>query len=187
MSENNNIIKHAEQMLIEADLLYTTDEVDTAFARLASEISEKLSGTNPLILSVMIGGIVPTGILLPLLSFPLQLDYVHATRYHSGTSGGQLHWIKKPEKILKDRTILLIDDILDEGLTLSAIIDDCLQAGSNNIYTAVLIDKIINRKKQLPNADFTGLTVPDRYIFGYGMDYHEYHRNCAGIYALNES
>ena len=187
MSENNKTIKHAEQALVEADLLYTAEEVDTAFARLASEISEILSDTNPLILSVMIGGIVPTGILLPHLSFPLQLDYIHASRYHSGTSGGQLHWIKKPEKELKDRTILLIDDILDEGLTLSAIIDYCLQAGSKNIYTAILINKIIERKKYLPNADFTGLTVPDRYIFGYGMDYHEYHRNCAGIYALHES
>jgi hypoxanthine phosphoribosyltransferase len=187
MSDSNKIINHARQTLLEADLLFTADEVDTAFARLACEISEKLSSTNPLILSVMIGGIVPTGRLLPHLSFPLQLDYIHATRYRSGTSGGKLHWIKKPEKKLNGRTILLIDDILDEGYTLSAIIDDCLAAGSNKIYTAVLIDKIIEREKRLPNADFTGLTVPDRYIFGCGMDYREYHRNCAGIYALNES
>lgn len=187
MNEKKRIITDAELVLSKADLLYSAEEVDAAFARLAEEMTIHLSDKDPLVLCVMLGGIVPTGILLPQLSFPLQLDYVHATRYHSNPSGGQLHWVKKPGKHLVDRTILLVDDILDEGITLSAIKDDCLQAGAKAVYTAVLIDKILAREKCLPRADFTGLTVPDRYIFGYGMDYLEYHRNCPGIYALRES
>jgi hypoxanthine phosphoribosyltransferase len=186
MPGTKTTVTDAEQVLSEADLLHSAEEVDAAFSKLANEISDILSDKDPLILCVMVGGIIPTGILLPKLSFPLQLDYVHATRYRGNTSGGQLQWIRKPEQNLKDRTILIIDDILDKGLTLSAIKDDCLQAGATAAYTAVLIDKIMEEEKCLPKADFSGLTVPDRYIFGYGMDYHEYHRNCPGIYALQK-
>ena len=187
MNKRGKCISDAKHALAGADLLYSSDEIDNAFTRLAEEITQILSDTDPLILCVMIGGIVPTGILLPQLHFPLQLDYVHATRYHSNTSGGQLHWVKKPDKPLQDRNILLIDDILDEGITLSAIRDYCQQSGASSVFTAVLIDKFLEREKCLPKADFTGLVVPDRYIFGYGMDYLEYHRNCRGIYALQES
>ena len=187
MDNSGRCVTEAELALSGADLLYSSNEIDDAFTRLAEEITQVLSEADPLILCVMIGGIVPTGILLPKLHFPLQLDYIHVTRYHSNTTGGQLHWIKKPDKPLQDRDILLIDDILDEGITLSAIKDYCQMAGARTVHTAVLIDKILEREKCLPKADFTGLSVPDRYIFGYGMDYLEYHRNCPGIYALPES
>lgn len=81
--------------------------------------------------------------------------------------------------------MLIIDDILDEGHTLAAIVEYCRDAGAENVYTAVLLDKQHDRKAYPGmRADFTGLDVEDRYIFGYGLDYKGYWRNAAGIFAL---
>ena len=85
-----------------------------------------------------------------------------------------------------DRTVLILDDILDEGVTMKSIVTECSKASARKIYTAVLLDKQLNKPKQFQQTDFTGLTVPDRYIFGFGMDYKEYLRNCAGIYAVKD-
>ena len=103
------------------------------------------------------------------------------------THGSKLTWLKKPDKSLLDRTILLVDDILDEGITLSEIIKYCYSHGAKNVFTAVLVEKILDHKILKQNIDFVGLTVPDVYVFGYGMDYCEYHRNMAGIYAVRKS
>lgn len=174
--------QQAQQVLKEADCLYTAEQVEQAFDKLAELITQKLEHSDPLILCVMTGGVVPVGHLLPRLPFPLQLDYIHATRYKGKTVGGALHWHVKPEQSLEGRVILVIDDILDEGYTLKAIIDACRQAGAQEIYSAVLVDKQHDRKADI-KADFVGLEVPDRYVFGYGMDYKAYLRNAPGIYA----
>lgn len=179
-------IEQSQDVLDNAELLYNAEDVEDAISTMAQSITEQLHKTNPLILPVMIGGVVLAGRLIPQLNFPLQIDYIHASRYRSTTSGNELSWVKKPDKSLQDRTILLIDDILDEGITLAAIIEYCYEAGAEKVLTAVLAEKTLDQDKPLKHADFTGLTVPDRYVFGYGMDYHEYHRNLTGIYALKE-
>ena len=168
----------------EADLIYSSAEVEAAIVKMSQEITVVLEDKNPIVLCLMIGGIVPTGKLLPLLNFPLQLEYVHATRYQGETNGGTLHWIRKPTISLQDRHVLIIDDILDEGKTLMAIVEECKSNQANTIRTAVLVDKQLNRERIFEKADFTGLTVPDRYVFGYGMDYKEYLRNAPGIFAV---
>ena len=168
----------------EADLIYSSEEVEAAIERMAAEITVELADKNPIVLCLMIGAIIPTGKLLPLLNFPLQVEYVHATRYQGETSGGELHWIRKPSISLEDRHILIIDDILDEGTTLTAIVEECKNNQTKTIHTAVLADKQLNRERTFKKADFTGLTVPNRYVFGYGMDYKEYLRNAPGIYAV---
>ena len=127
---------------------------------------------------------MPTGQLLPRLNFPLELDYIHATRYLGTTAGGELHWLKYPTISLLDRTVLVIDDILDEGLTLSAIVEYCQRAGARQVLTAVMLEKQHARKAAI-KADFVGLLVPDRYVFGYGMDYQDQLRYAAGIYAVH--
>jgi hypoxanthine phosphoribosyltransferase len=133
----------------------------------------------------MNGGIIPSGQLLPRLQFPLQLDYIHATRYRGGTRGHDLQWLKYPTQSLTGREVLIIDDILDEGMTLAQILDYCRQAGAARVHSAVLADKQRPRSAGgLERADFTGLVLPDRYVFGYGLDYHGYLRNAAGIYAV---
>jgi len=177
----------AESVFSRADLLYTAADVEAALDKLARAISRELSGENPLILCPMIGGVVITGQLITRLNFPLEVDYIHATRYRGETTGKDLQWLRRPQPGVANRTVLILDDILDQGITLEKIIAACEQAGARSIYTAVLIEKQINKHRSLQHADFSGLTVPDRYVFGYGMDYKGYLRNCKGIYAVAET
>jgi hypoxanthine phosphoribosyltransferase len=176
---------HVVAVLEQADLLYSESQVEYALDSLAGEISARLEDKNPLVLCVMVGAIVVAGKLVSRLNFPLQIDYVHATRYAGATRGGELQWIAKPATALQGRTVLIVDDILDEGLTLQAIIEWCRAAGATDVYTAVLVEKQRLRAVEI-NIDFKGLDVEDRYVVGYGMDYQGYLRNVAGIYAINE-
>lgn len=168
-----------------ADRLYSAQQVEAALDHLAQGVSARLSGTNPLVLCVLTGGMVPMGMLLPRLDFPLHIDYVHATRYRGATSGSEVQWLARPTTPVKGRVVLLIDDILDEGMTLKAIREDCLAAGAAAVNIAVLVNKLHERKNGV-EADFVGLDVEDRYVFGYGMDYKGYLRNANGIFAVRE-
>ena len=165
--------------------LHSEQDVEAALDAMATVITDKLQHTNPLILCVINGGIITTGKLLPRLAFPLMLDSIHASRYRNATSGSEIHWLFKPTTPLKDRTILIVDDILDEGHTLKAIVDYCLEQQAAKVYTAVLLDKDIGTDKPIC-ADFVGLRVENHYLFGYGMDYKGYLRNAAGIFACEE-
>ena len=178
--------KDAQTAYQNADCIYSEDEVKAAINKTAQQIKESLGDRDPLILCVMTGGIIPAGHLLTQLDFPLQIDYIHATRYRGDTTGGKLHWIVRPSQPLKGRDILIVDDIYDEGITLSEIVEYCSAEGAESIYTAVLINKIHDRKKG-SQPDFVCLETPDRYLFGYGMDYHGYLRNIPGIYAIKDS
>lgn len=176
--------EQAWEVLRQADCLYTHVEVEQALDALAAAVTNRLADAHPLVVCVMNGGVVPFGKLLPKLSFPLQTDYVHATRYGRGLTGGDLHWTAGPRVPLRGRTVLLVDDILDEGITLAGIEARFLAEGARVVHKAVLVRK----QRALPpaiEADFVGLSVPDRYVFGYGMDYKGYLRNAPGIYALN--
>lgn len=165
--------------------LYTTKEVEAALDRMAINIHEKLQDKNPIIMCVMIGGLVPMGNLLPRLDFPLEVDFVHATRYQGEIRGGDLHWKVRPSLDVRDRTVLIVDDILDGGVTLAAILDAVKSMGAAEVYTAVLVDKHHQRVENgLESSDFVGLEVDDHYIFGYGMDYHGYLRNAPGIFVV---
>ncbi len=174
----------AQVVLDNSDCLYSKNDVERAITRLSSEITEKLKDKNPIILCVMNGGLVPTGMLITRLNFPLQVDYLHATRYRGKTTGSDLNWLAKPQFDLKDRVVLVIDDILDEGLTLKEILAYCKQQGVEELYSAVLVEKLHDRKTGEKSADFIGLQVADRYVFGYGMDYKGFLRNAPGIYAV---
>lgn len=166
--------------------LHTKDAINIELDRLAIEIHEAISDKNPLLLCVMIGGLVLGGNLLPRLDFPLELDYVHATRYRGNTTGhDDLIWKAKPSADLKDRTVLIIEDILDQGVTLQEIVNYCLSQGAKEVFTVVLLDK---RECRIPGglsqADFTGIVIPNAYVFGYGLDYKNYLRNAPGIYQV---
>lgn len=166
-----------------ADCLYTDTQVKSAIDRMADAITKNLSQRDPLVLCVMTGAMIPAGHLLTRLTFPLQIDYIHATRYRGETVGGKLHWIVRPTHSLKSRTLLIIDDIYDEGVTLNEIVDFCWAEGAEDVQTAVLVNKLHDRKTKM-NINYIGLETPDRYLFGYGMDYHGYLRNMPGIYAV---
>ncbi|MCF6204471.1 MAG: hypoxanthine-guanine phosphoribosyltransferase [Methylococcaceae bacterium] len=173
------------QIQASADCLYTESEVESAIDNMAEKINLFLKATNPVILCVMNGGVVITGKLLTQLNFPFTFDAINASRYLNQTSGGDIHWKQKPETDLKNRTVLIIDDILDQGQTLEAIINYCKDHAAKSIYTAVLVDKKLTHQKPV-TADFIGLEVENRYLFGYGMDYKGYLRNASGIYACKE-
>ena len=173
------------RVLETAELVWSEADVDAAYARLARDISGVLGESSPLIIPVMMGGMIPASRILSQLEFPVEVDYVHATRYRGDVQGRTLEWIAHPASDFKGRSVLVVDDILDEGVTLAAIIGHCRELGAREIYCAVLVDKRIGRPRVYSRADFTGLEVDDRYVFGCGMDYQGYFRNLPGIYALN--
>lgn len=176
---------NANAVLDDADLLVTEADVKYAITRMAAEITGQLKESCPVVMCVMNGGLIFTGQLLTQLVFPLEVDYVHATRYGHEINGAQLNWTVRPQLDLKGRTVLLLDDILDEGITLAAIADYCRQQGASEVLMAVLVEKL-HLRKVTPDmrADFTGIEVGDRFLFGYGLDYKGFWRNAPGIYAV---
>ena len=172
-----------EQLLLEADLIHPKVEVDAAIIRLAGEVSAAMQGQAPLVLTVMNGGLYFAGQLLPQLAFPLESEYVQASRYGGETVGREVSWIAEPTVKVKGRVVLLLDDILDEGHTLAAIRERCLALGALDVKVAVLVEKALDHTKPI-GADFVGLEVPDLYVFGYGMDAYGWWRNLPEIRAL---
>ena len=177
---NTEDIKKIES---ESDCLCDAEKLNTALDLLANKINLDLQDKDTLMLCVMTGGIIPVGHLATRLTFPLQLDYIHATRYQGETSGGKLHWLQEPSISLKGRNVLIVDDIFDEGITLLEIDKYCKGKGAASVYSAVLVNKIHNRKVDY-KPDYIGLELEDRYLFGFGMDYKTYLRNINGIYAV---
>jgi hypoxanthine phosphoribosyltransferase len=178
--------QQAWQVFQQAEQIYSKVQVDEALDNIAADISRDLAGHNPLIICVMSGALVTMGQLLTRLHFPLEIDYVHASRYRGETRGSELHWLARPQSNLKGRTVIVVDDILDEGYTLAAILKDFREHGASDVRSAVLVNKIHQRRLDNLQADYVGLDVEDRYVFGYGMDYHNYLRNVDGIYAVAE-
>lgn len=166
-----------------AERVASVAEVDAALARLAAAIRDDLADGNPLVLAVMTGGLVPAGLLVPRFDFPFQLDYLHVSRYRDTTRGGHLEWLRRPVVPLAGRHVLLIDDVLDEGWTLHATVAACREAGAAEVRSAVLVAKRRTRRSGAV-ADYVGLELPDRYLFGYGMDYGGYLRGAPGIFAV---
>jgi len=168
-----------------AECLADAESVERALDRMAEEITHTLGSRNPLIFAVMNGALILAGRLLPRLPFPLEVGYLHATRYGHALRGQGLDWRVAPTQCVTARTVLVLDDILDEGHTLNEIIDHLRHAGAEQVYSAVLTHKQ-HERKAYPGmrADFTGLEVPDRFLFGCGMDYKGYWRNAPGIYAV---
>ncbi|KPJ94055.1 MAG: hypoxanthine-guanine phosphoribosyltransferase [Gammaproteobacteria bacterium SG8_15] len=177
--------KEAADVMAAAHCCYNKVEVEHAIDRMAEEITAQLGQLEPLLLCVMNGGLIITGGLLLRLDFALDYDYIHATRYAGKTRGSDLNWISRPHKPLAGRHVLIIDDILDEGITLQELTKYCEAENVASVRTAVLVNKLHDRKS-LSTADFIGLDVEDRYVFGYGMDYKGYLRNVPGIYAVDE-
>ncbi|MAR92281.1 MAG: hypoxanthine-guanine phosphoribosyltransferase [Pseudomonadales bacterium] len=169
----------------EADCLWTEQQIERAIEAVAQTIETDLADKDPLVLVVMKGGMIFGARLVMRLRFPLELDYIHATRYGLETQGAELHWKVLPQHPLEGRHVLVVDDILDEGETLCKILQSCRQQQPASLRCTVLVDKVHERKYQPDfKADYTCLEVPDRFVFGYGMDYKGYLRNADGIFAV---
>jgi hypoxanthine phosphoribosyltransferase len=174
-------------VLANAELVHDRITIERAISGMAVRIGTDFAGDVPVYLTVMQGGLPFAGQLaleLGTSGLDLEFDYLHATRYRGGTSGGEITWKHRPVTPLRGRRVLLVDDILDEGHTLAAVRAWCIGEGAQDVRIATLTVKRHDRCVAGMRADYVGLEVPDRYVFGYGMDYHEHGRNLPSIYAL---
>ena len=177
--------ERALAMLAEAELLWPQERVAEAVERLARDITARLEDEFPLVLAIMGGAAVFSGQLLPRLAFPLEFGAIEATRYGKGTAGRELDWRLAPKDDVRGRTVLVVDDILDQGITLAAVRERLLSMGAKQVLCAVFADKDLPAEKPI-RADFVGLRVPDRYVFGFGMDAYGLWRNLPAIHALKD-
>ena len=169
--------------------LYSQADIQAAIANMAAAIKKDLEQKEVLVLCVMKGAVPVTAALMQQLSLPLaiKLDYIHATRYGNALSGGEIRWLALPQTELKGQTVLVVDDIFDEGHTLRAIVDYCYAQQAGLVKTAVLVEKQHQRKAHAFKVDYVGLSVPDQYVFGFGMDCEGWGRNLNEIYALKQN
>jgi len=170
-----------------ADVLIAEDEIYQAIDRVAQDIESSLINEVPVMLCVMKGGLMFTSALMQRIASPMILDYVHVDRYRNKTQGSSIHWHKEPDTPLGDRTVIIVDDILDEGFTLQELVAYCQAKGAKRVLSAVLLKKKLSNTPTNVVPDFIGLEVTDRYVFGWGMDYKGYLRNLSSIYAISEN
>jgi hypoxanthine phosphoribosyltransferase len=182
---NLELIAEARRVMRDAELLYDGAQLQQRLLEMAAELNQQLADEVPVALCVMNGGLMIAGHLLPLLTMPLELDYIHATRYRNTTLGGELVWKRRHEISIRDRIVLVLDDILDEGETLRGIQKACMDEGARQVIRVVMVEKIHDRNPDVI-AEYVGMQVPDRYVFGFGMDYKGFWRNSQGIYAVKE-
>ena len=172
----------ASTLFHSSEKIFSEEECEQALNQIAQDINRDLKDHYPLVLPVMGGAVVFTGKLLPLLHFPLDFDYIHITRYGDKLQGGAFEWLREPNNVV-GRDVLVLDDILDEGHTLAEIKKHIMALGAKSCRTAVFANKLISKEKPI-KADYIGLNVPDRYVFGYGMDAKNMWRNLGAIYAI---
>jgi hypoxanthine phosphoribosyltransferase len=178
--------EEAWNLLESAELVCDETQVRDAISKLAAQVTARLKERYPLVLAVMSGSVFFAGNLLPRLRFPLEFDYIHASRYGRATSGGAITWTVEPGDKVRGRAVLVLDDILDGGETLAAIRDRIKRLGAAEFCSAVLTDKDLGRTKPIV-PDFIGLKLPNRYVFGCGMDVSGAWRNLPAIYAMKGS
>lgn len=174
-----------QDVLSRSELIYSRLEIEQAIELMAGKIRRDFHNQCPVFLTLMNGGMFFGAKLGLELGIDAEFDYVHATRYHGETTGSGLAWLRRPTAVIEGRPVLLVDDILDEGHTLKAVRDWCEDQGATRVKIAAMTVKKHDRCVPGLEADYVGLTVPDRYVFGYGMDVNEHGRNLPAIYALN--
>ena len=173
-----------QALIRKSSVIYSELEIKTVIKNIADQVNQTIKTDDLYVLCVMNGALIFAGQLLPRLEKNIQYSYIHATRYAASLTGGPIHWLVKPSKDIEGKTVLILDDILDEGITLREIVTTCEAMKAKAIYTAVLFDKdIVKEKSYIPN--FIGLKVPNRFVFGYGLDCKGLGRNLPHLYALN--
>lgn len=179
-----DIVFKPQQVLQRAELVYDRETIDLAIKALAERLTERLRDSSPVVLCVMQGGLMFTAQIMLHLPLDSEFDYIHASRYGDATSGDEIRWLAYPRLKLADRSVLILDDILDEGYTLAAIEQYCREQGARDVVSAVLLQKKHDRLMSGMHCNFVALEVDDRYVFGFGMDYKGKLRHLDCIYAL---
>lgn len=167
-----------------ARLVASAAAVDAAWDRLAAGIQPHVQRGPCVLLGVLLGGMVPLVHVAGRLRGDFLIDYCHLTRYQEGTSGGEIHWVQAPRQRLRDSTVVLVDDVFDQGYTLAALQRHCLEAGARRVIIAVLARKHHERARANLQPDLVGIEAGDEYLFGCGMDLHGRWRHLDAIYAF---
>jgi hypoxanthine phosphoribosyltransferase len=180
----------ARELMANAEEIVSADKVAAAVGNVAAVLNQRFdndqTGAFPLVLGVMGGAVVFTGNLLPQLSFPLEFDYIHVTRYGDLDQGGEVVWKVIPRQNVAGRIIIVVDDILDEGETLAHVKQRLLDMGAAEVILAVFADKDLGKTKPV-QADIVGLSIPNRFVVGFGMDAHGYWRNLPGLWVIRDT
>ena len=176
----------AQQVHQDAELLFDEAAVEQAIYELAQRVEAECAGEFPLVLCVMNGGLFLTGQLLRHWNFPLTLDYVHATRYRLATLGKDVLWKAYPQNEIRDRNVIIVDDIFDQGYTLEEVKSYCNKHGARKCTSVFLIRKSHQRKVADIAPEYVGLECGDCYVYGVGMDLNGQCRNLARMYAVPE-
>ncbi len=179
--------KNTPAGLPDSDLIFSGEDVAVALKKMADEIQPIIDEGNCVLVGVMLGAMFPLVHLAEFLSGDFLIDSCHATRYQSGLEGKELSWLKQPSADLAGRIVIVVDDIFDQGITIEGVVAACEANGAAKVYSAVLCSKAHDRQVSDFRPDFSALTVPDRYVFGCGMDYMERWRQLPGIYALRDA
>jgi len=168
-------------------VLFGRDEVKAAMQKMADEINEYYGDDPVILVSVLTGAIIPAAWLATRLKMPIQMDFVHATRYRGGLYGAELEYRVPPRLDLEGKNVLIVDDIFDEGHTLAAIKGSVEKRKAGSVKMAALVRKDHDRGLSRDYVDFIGMDVPDVYVFGCGMDAYEEWRHLDEILVLEES
>jgi hypoxanthine phosphoribosyltransferase len=179
-------VRDPQEILKHSTLVATRAEVEAAIERMASEVNAHFGNSPVVLLIVMTGAVMPAAWLAPRLKMPLQMDFIHATRYDGDTEGGELRFRVPPRAELKGQDVLIVEDIFDVGLTLQAIVRYCHEQDAASVHSAVLVRKIHDRPTTGETPEFIGMEVEDKYVFGCGMDAYEYWRQLDEIRALKD-
>ena len=177
-------LSKAQEIHSSADLLFDQDIVDQGIADLATKVAKDCEDDFPLVLCVMNGGLYLTGQLLRHWDFPMTVDYVHATRYRLATLGKDVLWKAYPQNEIRDRHVIIVDDIFDQGYTLEEVKSYCVKHGAKKCSSVFLIRKSHDRKKADIQPDYVGLECGDCYVYGAGMDLNGHFRNLSSIYYI---
>ena len=166
------------------EILVSKEQIAKRVKELADELNVAFADKDPIILSVLKGSFIFTSDLVRYLNFPFELDFIRASSYWNDTKSSGKVKISGLDINIKDRDIILIDDILDTGYTLKALINELKKLRVNSITTVVIVNKPSRRKVDLI-ADYVGFDVPNEFLVGYGMDYQDRDRNLPYIAAVD--
>jgi len=165
-------------------LLFTPGEIDRAIAGLAAQIDRDYGGEQPLLVGILKGAFVFLADLMRRLSIPVEVDFVRVASYGPGMeSSGQIRLVQRLSTPVRGRHVLLVEDIVDTGLSLSFLVDYLGRKRPASLRLCALLDKPERRVVPV-TIHYLGLTVPDKFLVGYGLDWDERYRNLPGIYVV---
>jgi hypoxanthine phosphoribosyltransferase len=174
------------ELLKRSSVIADRQQVEAAIDRMATAVNDHYGDREITLLIVMTGAVMSAAWLAAKLRMPVQMDFVHATRYAGQTEGGEIEFRVPPRLNIEGHDVLIIDDIYDIGLTLQMIEKYCESRGARTVNSAVLVRKVHDRETTAKRPEFVGMEVKDKYIFGCGMDAYEHWRHLDEIWALEE-